>query len=382
LNSQRHLFSLDRNVAYFNGAYMSPQLQTVELAGIEGLKRKGRPYEYGVDDFFEPVAQVKAAFAKLINVPAPERIAIIPSVSYGMAQIAHNLKVNAGDNIVLLEEQFPSNYYTWERMAEEKGLELRIVSAPVGHPRATSWNEQVLRQIDEHTALVTMAHIHWADGTRFDLEAISRKAKSVGALLAIDGTQSVGALPFDVQSIQPDALICAGYKWLLGPYSIGLAYYGPAFDGGRPIEENWINRAGSEDFKNLVNYQSAYRPMASRYSVGEQSNFIFLPMMQAALEQLLEWGPEAIQEYCRKLMTAPFSEMKSQGVMVEPEALRAHHLVGLRLPESINIDELRASFAAHQVHVSYRGNAIRLSCYLYNDQRDVSRLMNAFRHVC
>lgn len=73
--------------------------------------------------------------------------------------------------------------------------------------------------IDEHTALVTLGHVHWADGTLFDLKAIRRKTAEAGTWLVVDGTQSVGALPFDVQEIQPDALICAGYKWLMGPYS-------------------------------------------------------------------------------------------------------------------------------------------------------------------
>jgi len=74
-------------------------------------------------------------------------------------------------------------------------------------------------------------------------------------LLIIDGIQSIGTLPFSVKEIQPDALICAGYKWLLGPYSIGLAYYSDTFANGFPIEENWINRKNSEDFGGLVNYE-------------------------------------------------------------------------------------------------------------------------------
>ena len=117
--------------------------------------------------------------------------------------------------------------------------------------------------------MVSIGHVHWSDGTLFHLEKIRAKLDKTGGLLVIDGTQSVGALPFSISKIRPDALICAGYKWLMGPYSLGLAYYGPAFDNGMPVEENWINRHNSEDFTGLIGYQDTYREMSLRYEVGE-----------------------------------------------------------------------------------------------------------------
>ena len=82
----------------------------------------------------------------------------------------------------------------------------------------------------------------------------------------------------------------------MGPYGCGYAYYGERMDNGTPLEENWINRAGSEDFRNLVNYQENYRPFANRYSVGEHSNFIMTPMQVAGLQQVNAWGQENIQD--------------------------------------------------------------------------------------
>ena len=381
LRSQRALFNLDREVAYFNGAYMSPQLKAVEEAGITGLKQKTKPYSIRVDDFFEPVKALKASYAQLINANEPDRIALIPSVSYGVAQVAQNVKAVKGGNIVLMEEQFPSNYYTWENLSKKLNLSIRIAKAPGHFPRGKDWNEEVINQIDGQTVLVAMPHVHWADGTLYDLERISQKAKSVNALLIIDGTQSVGALPFDVQKIKPDALICAGYKWLMGPYSTGFAYFGDYFDSGQPIEHNWINRANSEDFRNLVNYQRNFKPLASRYGVGEQSNFIMVPMLRAAIKQLLEWQPENIQDYCKQLLAKPIQHLSEKGVLIEPSTQRAHHLVGLRLPANIELEKLKKALADNHVHLSFRGNAIRLSCHLYNDEQDVERLMRAFNQV-
>ncbi len=128
----------------------------------------------------------------------------------------------------------------------------------MGH--GEGWNSRIIEAIDADTALVALPHVHWTDGTQFDLVEIGRRAREVGAALVVDGTQSVGALPFDVQIVQPDALICSAYKWLLGPYSIALGYFGSRFDNGVPLEETWLGRLGSEDFTKLINYQSQYHP--------------------------------------------------------------------------------------------------------------------------
>jgi selenocysteine lyase/cysteine desulfurase len=183
------------------------------------------------------------------------------------------------------------------------------------------------------------------------------------------------------QKIKPDALICAGYKWLMGPYSIGLAYFGAYFDAGTPIEHNWINRLHSEDFRSLVNYQNGYKPLASKYAVGEQSSFILVPMMKAAIDQLLEWQPENIQAYCKQLLEEPIQYLTEKGIQIEPPEQRAHHMIGLRLPARLEHEKLKRALHDNNVHLSFRGDAIRLSCHLYNDEQDVERLLRAFDQV-
>ena len=162
----------------------------------------------------------------------------------------------------------------------------------------------------------------------------------------------MGALPFDVQKIQPDALICAAYKWLMGPYSSGVAYFGSVMDGGQPIEENWINRKNSHDFRNLINYHPDYLPLAGRYCMGEQSNFILLPMLETALQQINAWQPARIQEYCANLNRPYLEELLTLGFDILPEGQRAHHLVGLRLPEGVVMEKVQADLSAHKILVS------------------------------
>ncbi len=382
LACQKHLFDLPDNVVYLNGAYMSPSLKAVSDAGIAAIQKKARPFNITTEDFFEPVEKLKAAFAQLVNVPQVQRIAIIPSVSYGMANAARNTPVQRGQTILLMEEQFPSNYYIWERVAAEKGAKLKIISPPPhAAQRAVEWTARVCEAITPQTAVVAMAHVHWADGTVFDLQEIGARARACGAALIIDGTQSVGVLPFDVQAIQPDALICAGYKWLLGPYSIGLAYYGPLFDNGVPIEENWINREESHIFQKLAQYQPEYRPLATRYSVGEQSNFILVAMMQAALQQILAWNVEAIQAYCQKISGAAVEEMQALGLILDQSPNRAAHLFGARLGPYFHLERLREALLAHQVYVSFRGDAIRIAPYVYNTEGDLEILIACLRQA-
>lgn len=357
---------------------MSPQLKTVEAIGHEMLSRKSRPYLIQPEDFFTTAEALKHRFAELINAGEAKRIALIPSASYGLANAAANVPLAAGQKIIVAGDQFPSNYYIWQRKADEKGGRVVVVPAPGTLPRAAVWNTAILEAIDDNTAVVALPHTHWADGTRFDLQAIGEKSRRVGALLIIDGTQSVGALPFDAAQIQPDALICAGYKWLMGPYATGLAYYGPHFDDGRPIEENWINRRDSEDFQHLTNYQEAYQPLAGRYSVGEHSNFILTPMLHEAIQQLLEWGVSNIQNYCEDISTGPIDRLKEMGCSVEEASGRGHHLFGVRLQDRFDIDKLRNQFGKNRVHVSLRGDAIRISPHVYNDGTDFERLIGCF----
>ena len=245
--------------------------------------------------------------------------------------------------------------------------------------RGAAWNEALAEAIDERTAIVAVPHVHWTDGTRFDLERIATRARSFGAAVVIDGTQSVGALPFDVQRIKPDALVCAGYKWLLGPYSLGFAYYGPRFDEGEPLEENWIAREGSEDFRALVNYGDRYQPGALRYDMGERSNFVLLPMAVAALRQILEWQPERIQRYCRELFAAAIPELRDLGFAVEKGEWRGAHLFGVRTPASVDLAALHAELQRANVGAALRGSALRIAPNVYNDGADVEALMNVLR---
>jgi selenocysteine lyase/cysteine desulfurase len=376
LTSKRSQFTLPPQVTYLNCAYMAPLPKVTEKVGIAALRKKRNPALITPQDFYTNTDLLRPEFAKLINAKDPKRIVVIPSVSYAMATVAKNLNIKRDQHIIVASEEFPSNYYSWQSVCEESGATVKTTSPPTEFKdRGKKWNERIIEAINSSTRAVCIGNVHWADGTRFDLAAIRKRTSEVGALLIVDGTQSVGALPFDVEKIKPDALICAGYKWLLGPYSIGLAYYGEYFDNGKPIEENWINRLYSEDFAALVSYQPAYQPGMLRYEVGEHSNFNLVPMLMKSVEQLNKWKPENIQEYCKSISASSIQKLKENGFLIEDDAHRGSHLFGIRLPHGVDIDNLKASLVKHKVYISFRGTAIRVAPNVYNTEKDFQKLV-------
>lgn len=379
LSLQRSKFTLPSSGTYLNCAYMSPLLKTVEKAGLKGMLKKRNPQLISPADFFTDTEVLRREYAKLIHVNDPNRIVVIPSVSYGMATVVNNIRISKTENVVVAEEQFPSNYYPWRKLCSDNRAEVKVVIAPDTEMRGKGWNERILEAIDQNTKVVALGHVHWADGTLFNLEAIRKRTKDVGALLVIDGTQSVGALPFDVTKIQPDALICGGYKWLMGPYSIGLAYLGEYFNDGNPLEENWINRKNSENFAGLVNYQNNYQPGALRYEVGEHSNFILVPMMIAALKQINQWQPANIQQYCAKICKNAIGQLNEAGFWIEDENYRGRHLFGIRPPKSTDLNELKMRLLKAKISVSVRGTAIRVAPHVYNTEAEMLKLTKTLK---
>lgn len=376
MKNQKAKFSIPPSVTYLNCAYMSPLMKQVEQAGIQGMQRKRNPLSVSSEDFFTDTELLRKEYARLIRVDDPKRIVVIPSASYGLSTVARNVRLEKRNRIVLIHQEFPSNMYPWMRLAADSGADLHVVTPPEDlRDRGEIWNHRLLESITPQTRLIAMGHVHWADGTRFQLEEVGKRAREVGAKLILDGTQSVGALPFDVSRIKPDALICAGYKWLMGPYSIGLAYFGEAFDQGIPLEENWINRSGSEDFTGLVSYQESYQPGALRYEVGEHSNFVLVPMMLEALRQVNRWGPASIQDYCGEVTRRGISELKSRGFWIEDGSFRGNHLFGIRFPAGTPLDKIRERAKKRKISVSLRGDSMRISPHVYNTRADFEKLV-------
>ena len=379
MDCQKHLFQMPDGMHYLNCAYMSPLLKSVEEKGIDGMRLKRNPISLKPVDFFTGAMGVREKFARMVQ-GDPSQVAVMPSVSYGMNSVIRNIACRKGQHALTISEEFPSCYYTARRWCKDHGAELKVVARNDDIPqKGKDWNARILAAINKDTAFLVMASVHWMNATRFDLEQIGVRCREVGAKLIVDGSQSVGALPIDVVACKIDALICAAYKWLMGPYSTALSYIHEDFNNGVPLEESWMTRPNSERFDRLTNYQEGYKPGAIRYDVGQSSNFIFMPMLDEALRQLLEWGVEDIQEYTRKLGAPLISYFLEKGAPVDDEIHRAHHLMGLQLPAGTSGEALLSELHARNVYVSLRGNNIRISLNVFNDDTDVRELIEALK---
>jgi len=375
LHCQRDAFQLPEDAHYLNCAYMSPLMRSVEDAGVVGIRQKRNPAGIRPADFFDEVNRVRGLFAQLIQAGDDTRVAVVPSSSYGLTAAARNLPLASGQSVVVAAGQMPSNVYCWRRVAAERHGTVHTVAAPAAGD--TTFTEAIIDAIDERTAVVALGTVHWFDGRRFDIEAIADRARAVGANLVLDGTQSIGAVPFDVERIRPAAIVASCYKWLLGPYSVTLAWYGPEMDDGVPLEETWLARPESDDFSRLAEYRDDFKPGAARYDVGETSNFALMPMVRAGLEQLVEWSVEEVTAYCGRLTDEVVRAAERLGYAVANPQERSPHIVGIRLRSDAQGAVLRESLAARNVQVSIRGDAVRVSPYVYNDGEDVSALVGA-----
>lgn len=381
MQHQQHLFQLPNDITYLNCAYMSPLLKSVEEAGIVAMARKRNPTTIQANDFFADAEKLRGMVGQLINAPA-EQIALVPSASYGLATAVNNLPLDNGGHALVVGHEFPSGYLTVKKWCERHGKDLRVVSAPTQDAvKGQLWNEALLQSIHDDTAVVLLSSVHWMDGTRFDLAAIGQKCKVHDAVLIVDGTQSVGAIGIDVQACCIDALICAGYKWLMGPYSTGFGYFSPRFNNGQPLEETWLNRNNARQFSELTAYADGYTAGAGRYNTGEYGNFILLPMFNAALEQILAWGTDSIESYCGQLTQPLVAFLREHGFGVEEDAYRSKHLFGVALPKHITMSQLTALLQEHQIYVSVRGQSLRISVHLYNTEKDIDKLMAVLKLV-
>jgi selenocysteine lyase/cysteine desulfurase len=371
--NQRHLFDLPDDVAYLNIAYTAPLLRAAANAGRDAIRAKENPWTITSNDFFDSIETVRDLFARIVGCNS-DCVAIIPAVSYGIALAAKNLPLEEGQSIVLLHDQFPSNVYSWRILASQKNAVVKTVPRPVDK----DWTPALLECIEDNTAIVAVSNCHWTDGTLIDLEAIGERCRAKGSALVVDAIQSLGAMPFSVERVQPDFLVAAAHKWLLGPYSFGFCYVDSKWHQGMGLEENWMNRADSEDFSSLVDYRDNYQKGARRFDMGESSNFILSPIAAVAMRQILDWEVENIAVTLQAKTDAIADRAKEIGLVVAPRHTRAPHLIGISKPGGFR-KELPNLLAQEKVFVSVRGESIRIAPHLYTADEEIERLFSALR---
>ena len=377
LTSQRHLFDIPEEVAYFNTAYYSPQLNESRDRLHDGVDTKSHPWERIPDNFFHDAEKVRELSFDIFGGNS-DGFAVIPAASYGISTAARAIEptLQPGDQILVIAEEFPSNVLPWKRTALETGAE--IITVP--EPGDGNWTQAILDRITNGVKVVAVSTCHWTNGLHIDLLPIGKACRDMNAVLVVDATQTLAAMPFSIENVQPDFLIAAGYKWLLCPYGFGLLYVSERWRNARPLEETWLARDNAENFSALVKYSDTYMPGAQRFDVGEKCTATILPGAVAALEQIKTWGVDEISNSLSLINKTISLHLESLGFELPDESQRCPHMFGALLPKQYK-GNLVSELSRRNIYISQRGNALRFSPHLHVNDNDINRLLEALEEL-
>jgi selenocysteine lyase/cysteine desulfurase len=376
METQRHLFDIPPGIAYFNCAYYSPLLNESRKRLLEGVNSKSHPWERTPPDFFTDAETIRRSAASIFG-GDPAGYAIIPSVSYGLSTAARAVEPTLGkdDSILILEEGFPSNVLPWVRVAKERGTKLITVHVPGDG----NWTDVIIGKIDKRVKVVALFTCHWTNGACIDLVKI-RKAIGDEVMMAIDATQSLGAMTFSMDEVQPDFLVSAGYKWLLCPYGFSLMYVSERWRNSRPLEESWQARENAEDFGSLVNSSDKYMSGARRFDVGQKGTPTILPGVIAALEQIKAWGIENISKSLLEINNRIADHFLSLGFKLPDSSQRSPHMFGAIIPDRYK-GNLVSELSKRKIYISQRGNSGRFSPHLHISENDIEKLLEKLNEL-
>ncbi|MBX9650070.1 MAG: aminotransferase class V-fold PLP-dependent enzyme [Xanthobacteraceae bacterium] len=375
LASQRDLFDVPRDVCYLNSASYSPlPLRTLE-AGRAAVGRKGRPWTLDADFAQRQHERARTAAARLINAD-PADIALIPSISYGVATAAKGLTIARGSRVIVLENDHSSPVLEWHHRAEAQGFAVETVR----QPDDGDWTTAVLAVIERSGAppvcLASISSVHWSDGGLVDLEQVAVALRRQGALFLIDATQSAGVLPMEVKRLDPDFVLFPTYKWLIGPYGRAFLYVAKRHQNSIPLEQTAAARRNVRAENEVYFSDLSYVGDARRFDMGERDHFISLEMAAIGMEMVTEWGAAAIAQRLAMLTDGIADRVRNLGLNIPERALRAPHILCLgfgggmpkRLVEGLTEDG---------VYVAARLGRLRVSPHVFNDERDAERFVAA-----
>ena len=373
LASQRTLFEMPRHICYLNSASYSPlPLRTLE-AGRAAVGRKGTPWTLDASFAHRQHERARAAAARLIDADAAD-IALIPSISYGVATAAKILKIERGTRVIVLEDDHSSPVLEWHARAETQGFAVETVR----RPDDGDWTSAVLATIERSGAapvsLASISSVHWSDGGLIDIDRVGAALRQRGAALLVDATQSAGVLTMDVRRLDPDFVIFPTYKWLLGPYGRAFLYVARRHQGGIPLEQT---AGGRRDVRaeNAVYFTDLnYVLDARRFDMGERDHFISLEMASIGMEMIAEWGAAAIAARLAMLTDRIAQRLRELGVGVPEPHVRAPHILSLGFADGLP-KGLIEGLASEGIYVAARLGRMRISPHVYNDEEDADRFV-------
>ena len=359
----RHQFPVAERLIYLNHAAVTPLCRPA----AEAMKRLTDDaclfgsLHYG--DWLEAYDGLRSAAARLINA-SPDEIAITKNTSEGIAAVAGGLPWRSGDRVVAFQEEFPANYYPWQRLAS-RGVEITWLSiySPV---------EEIAKALPG-AKLLAISYVNYLSGYRVDLDAIGQFCRQHGCFFFVDAIQGMGALPIDVEASHIDALAADGHKWMLGPEGNGILYVRRSrLDEIEPVEFGWTNPASYTDYSSR---DMTLRPDAGRYECGTL-NTVGCFGHRAALELLLEVGVENIAPAVLGLADQIEEGARAKGyeVMVKRTRETSSGIVSFRHP-SIDSRQIVSELKQNGITAAPRQGWVRTSPHFYISPADIDSLL-------
>jgi selenocysteine lyase/cysteine desulfurase len=380
LASQRALFEMPRHICYLNSASYTPLPLRTQEAGRAAVGRKGTPWTLDAAFANGQHERARAAAARLINAD-PADIALIPSISYGVATAAKLLTIDRGARVIVLENDHSSPVLEWHTRADAQGFTVETIK----RPDDGDWTSAVLAAIERPGAppvgLASISSVHWSDGGLIDIEKVGAALRRQGAAFLIDATHSAGVLTMDVSRLDPDFVIFPTYKWLLGPYGRAFLYVAGRHQAGIPLEQTSFGRRNVRAENAVYFADLRYVADARRFDMGERDHFISMEMASIGMEMMADWGAAAVLQRLQMLTERIAGGVRDIGVSVPEPRVRAPHILSLGFEGPGFADGMPAglveALASEDIYVATRLGRMRISPHVFNDEADADRLVAA-----
>ncbi|KAB7627608.1 aminotransferase class V-fold PLP-dependent enzyme [Alkalilimnicola sp. S0819] len=355
-------FPQDPQLIYLNHAGVGPwprrTAAAVQRFAEENVRWGARHYPR----WLQTEQVLREQLGRLINVPA-EDVALVKNTSEGLSLVAYGLGWQAGDEVIINGDEFPSNRIVWESLAREYGVLVRDVTLDREDPEGS-----LIAAMSARTRLLAVSSVQYGTGLRMDLGRLGEACREAGALFCVDAIQSLGALRFDAQAIGADFVIADGHKWLLGPEGLGLFYARPELRDQLQLRQfGWhmVAAAGDYDRKDW-----APAPDARRFEAGSP-NMLGVHGLSASLSLLEEVGYAEVER--RVLANSGYlvERIRAESALeLLSAADRRAGIVTFRRRETDTATLYRA-LVKEGIPCAHRAGGVRFSPHFYNTPQQI-----------